>query len=215
MTLLPSLAAAVWVTASIVGAVIAGVVVLCILLTQKKASRAEAAGDAARDAGLSVETQERSDELPAGLDGVAILNAGRARRVTAVAHGERGIHAFTTFGLIDQVGGRHTPTTRRLIAVHQPRSGTDPLHAVSLPAGAPEGLLDGFGYQSVDAPRTVRANDAAEAAAWASQPALVDAAGEDAMLETGPAGLTFLAPGDASDAKELEHAIERALHAAG
>ena len=210
---LPLLLAASILRSAVVGAVVGGLVGLGIAIYRAKTNKAEAATATAQTAGLSVE-EERADDLPDGLGSVAIANAGRARRVTTVASGERDGHRFTTFGLRMQTGGRHTPTLRRYVAVHVAGAGTDPLHAVSLPAGAPEGILESFGHQSVDAPRTVRANDAEAAAAWASRPALLEAAGDDALIETGPAGLTLLIPGEPADAATLEDAIDRAIKAA-
>ena len=207
------LAAAPWLNGTVTGALAGCVVGVLIVVLRNKKGRRDAAAGPARAAGLRVE--EPGGGLPSGLGSVALLQTGRSVRVTAVATGERSGRPLVSFCLRFLSGTRHGPTAHRYLGVHLPDAGTDPLHAVSLPAVAPEGILDGFGYVAVDAPRVVRGNDPAAAAAWAARPALLKAAGDDALIETGPAGLTLLVPGGPEDVETLEAAIDRALRAAG
>ena len=211
-SLLPLLAA-VWINATLAGLAVGVLVAAAILLSQRKASRSTDAADAAHDAGLAVQREQAEEALPEGLglETVALLNLGRARRVWAVATGEHAGRAVTTFGLRLVENSRSPDRVHRCVAVHLADAAAGTLHAVSLPDDAPAGILEAFGYVEADAPRTVRGNDAAAAAAWASRPALLEAAGDEALVEVGPAGLTFLVPGDPADRSVLVDAMDRAL----
>ncbi len=213
---LAPLLAAIWLNATIAGLVVGVLVAAAILLSQKKASRHTAAAATARDAGLAVQRERAEEALPEGLglENVAVLNLGRARRVWAVATGEHAGRTVTTFGLRLVENSRSADRVRRYVAVHLADAVRGTLHAVSLPDDALAGILEAFGNVEADAPRTVRGNDAEAAAAWASRPALLEAAGGDALVEVGPAGFTLLVPGDPADRALLLDAMNRALHAA-
>lgn len=210
----PALLLTSWLPGALAGAVVGALLAFGIWSWQKRSTADAVADQAAQDAGLTV-ASDADDELPAGLEEVAVLAAGRSYRINSVATGEHQGRAVTTFGLRFNTGFRHRATLWRYIVVHLPDAGTADLRAVSLPDRAPEGILETFGHQSLEAPRTARGSDAGAGATWASRPALLEAAGDDALIETGPAGLTVLIPGEVEDSATLAAALDRAVRAAG